>query len=78
MVTSKKHTAVASKLNQLARYPQNVDRAFVDLHNELARMRGDARYVAGAVTWTVDEMLGKAALVRAALDRVRGQAPERP
>jgi hypothetical protein len=75
LLTSKKHTAVASRLNQFSRSPQNIDRAFVDLHNELGRMRGDARYVAGTVTWTLDEMHEKAAVVRAALDRVKAQAP---
>jgi hypothetical protein len=77
LLTSKKHAAVASKLNQFGRHPQNVDRRFVDLHNELGRMRGEARYVAGTVAWTDDEMNQKAAVVRTALDRVRAQAPER-
>jgi hypothetical protein len=70
LLTSKKHAAVASKLNQFGRSPQNVDPAFVDLHNELGRVRGDARYVAGTVTWTSDEMKQKADVVRAVLDRV--------
>lgn len=75
ILTSKKHTAVASKLNQFSRQPQNVDRAFVDLYNDLGRMRSDARYVAGAVSWTADEMQVKGAAVRMTLDQVKARAP---
>jgi hypothetical protein len=77
LVTSKTHGVVASKLNQFGRHPQNVDRAFVDLHNELGRMRRDARYVAGVVPWTPDEMRLKAEVARAALERVPATAPSR-
>ena len=77
LLKSKKHSAVASKLNQLGRYSQNVDRAFVDLHNELERARPKARYVAGSLEWTADEMASHAKIVRSTMDRVRASAPKR-
>ena len=77
LVSSKTHGVVASKLNQFGRYGQNADPAFVDLHNELGPMRRTARYVAGKVTWTIEEMQARAAIVRTTLDRVKAQAPER-
>jgi hypothetical protein len=76
LLTSKKHTLVAQRLNQVGRYPENVDRAFVELLNDLGPMRGEARYVAGAVSWSSDEMQLKAAVVRTTLDRVKAQAPK--
>jgi hypothetical protein len=77
LLTSKSHGAVSSKLNQFGRHPQNVDPAFVELHNELGRMRNGARYLAGTVTWTLDEMNQRAAVVRAVLDGVESRAPMR-
>jgi hypothetical protein len=77
LLTSKTHKAVKSRLNQHGRHAQNVDPAFVDLHKELLPLRTDARYVQGSVFWSVDEMNRRAAVVRAVLEQVKRQAPQR-
>jgi len=77
LLRSRKHTAVASKIN-LHRKLGNVDGAAVDLFNDLFAMRGVARYVHGELKQlSPSEMRRMLARVALWLRRVRSSLPKR-
>jgi hypothetical protein len=76
ILKSKKHAAIASRINLEARYG-NVDKTFVAVLNDLGRRRGEGRYVEGGVALKDGQMVAMLATVGTMLEASKTNVPKR-